>query len=496
MAKRWMMLGLVVLVASPLWAKRTAAKQTEPTDARTSAQDYQLADQFFRSGLQFETMSDEEFAAWVRTSSGAGANMNVGYLDSWRDRRLHAIECYTNSIQLNPADWRPHKRLGLLYNNLGGTISVDERSMLELVAYIALKPTDLQPDGTDMAGVAKDIIDRQLRQYEDLQSTQALASVLLVHALLIDRDHGLMAKFQGLVAALQQFTAREVFGGFTSAALLKPGVFTQADSLRVAEHQCIEGVWEAMPDTANTLPVGETKDLPDEQKAVRGLQYAVLASADFVPSYLSILGQTQAFSYYLDLRHVSYDPRPLQMLTGEAAKQLRLGFLRLPAGAGAGRVRDEAARYSALGGVSPLDLWSDRDFTKPLPDWFMNAGQMPEPEKDKGEFEALRSMMALGVPGGYIVDKDDPKVWPSESGIAAADMGSFEAYKGWLMWRNIHLQWVADLLGYRSAADLLLADYSKVGAGELSTWAYGRLAPPRKMADLTGDRRWVMAQSN
>jgi hypothetical protein len=279
-----------------------------------------------------------------------------------------------------------------------------------------------------------------------------------------------MGQFLGFVAALQQHTPRDPFNGFTAAALMKPGVFTEAENLKLAEHQFVEGLWSMSVDTAG---------VPNEAK-MHEMENGVLRSAMFVPSYLSLVAQAHEFMAYLDKQKIAYDPRPMQMLIGEAVTQMRTTFL---GGGGIGRVKDDTKKLGTVGGVTSNDLWATRDYTKPLPDYFAPAGTMPEPEKDKNQFNSLREILAMNVPGGYHFDTGEPKVWPSESRIAAADIAAAEAKKAWRLWSAVYLKRIANMLGLGDAEDVFVTDFQKVGTGEISPWVNGPLPVIRRAAE-------------
>jgi hypothetical protein len=530
MAKRWRALALMAAcLAGPALAAKhgRGSSAAGSSDAQIQAQDYALAEQFFQRGRFYEQMSDEQFAAWVRGGNGAAAGLDTKHLDQWRGQELLAMEEYQNGVRLNPGDWRLHKRLGLLFHRNGGVLAHHEKALLHLVAYLALKPND--PPAT--LAMVKDFVDQDLAEFEDIHYRTIQQSLFSGMAVIVIDDHGggyktsgtsiwgmlqfrdesgdpvVMTEFLGLLAGLQKFKYREAEGGFSMASLIKPGIFTDANTLQLNYHDWVDGIWGQSPDSAY---IADEAPTDFATAARRALEQEVLSSAEFVPAYLSIIGQTHSFIDYLNQRKLTYDARPLQMLLGEATAQLRIGLLRADLQRGDSaeldrskvegafdRVKAEAARFTQLGGVSVQDLFGVRDPSKSAPDFFVAAGQMPEPDKDKAEYEALRGLMYFGAPAMFAADTHEKSSasWPSESWLTAYDLATFECYKAWMNWSSVLLDRTARLIGMGRPADLLVADYVKVGTGELSTWVRGPLPAPQRVSSLSGDRRWLVASN-
>ncbi|MBI5830786.1 MAG: hypothetical protein HZB16_00560 [Armatimonadetes bacterium] len=514
---RALMMMMVALVAAwvPCGAKQTGtSKPTKLTAAQQQARDYALAEQYFKRGLAAEEKGDVEFRTWVNT-------IDSSKLDMWRNRRNVAIENYRGALRLNPAHWGAHKRLAWAFNEAGGTVAQDELCMLHMISYMALKPDDPQYP------LGKDILDRKVQHFLQAQSDLSQAAANRIYAALIaTAEKGQwvhMPEVQGLLTMLAQFSRREVMGGLTTLALLKPGIYTEAVPMGFPEHQSVEGFYHQAVDVVGNLshyyriyewgPFQHDLDRYD----VRGhMELATLLAGSFVECYCSLIGQMTEFMNYLDKRHINYDPRLPQMLVGESMAQLRLCFMR--GSFGVDRIKEEAARYTQLGGVSTHDLWSSRDYTKELPDVWLDSGTMPEPEKDEKEFKLISGLVPIPVVGNYVNEQPDPaaaggggggasggggaaaqqvqRKYPSESHIVSFDIASSEARKCWQIWRNIHLGRASMLLGYGRPDDLLTANFNKVGSGELATWQMGPLAPASRVAEEPqGDRGWLVANN-
>ncbi len=510
-----MMMTVALLAAlAPCAAKPQPKAKAAPklTAAQQQAKDYELAEVYYKRGQEAEKMGDAQFVSWVKTIDSAR-------LDMWRNRRVFAIEMYKQATRLNPAHWRAHKRLAWAFNEAGGAVPNDELCMLHMISYMALCPEDPQYP------LGKDILDRKVEHFLDKQSRMARGAADRIYDNLIaTAEKGQwvhMPEVQGLLTMLAQFSRREVMGGLTTLALLKPGIYTEAVSMGFPEHSAVEGFYHQAVDVAGNLshyyriyeygPFDHDRDRYD----VRGrMELATLQAGSFVEAYCSLIGQMTEFMNYLDKRRVNYDPRLPQMLIGESMAQLRLCFLRGPFGVD--RIKEEAARYTQLGGVSTHDLWSSRDYTKELPDVWLDSGTLPEPDKDEKEYKAICALVPVPIPGGYINEQPEPaaggaggpgasggagagaqqvqRKYPSESHIVAFDIASSEARKCWEIWRGIHLGRAAALLGYGRPDDLLTADFNKVGSGELATWQKGPLAPASRVAEEPrGERSWLMA---
>jgi hypothetical protein len=198
------------------------------------------------------------------------------------------------------------------------------------------------------------------------------------------------------------------------------------------------------------------------------------------------------FMHDLDRRGRPYDPRLPQMLIGDSIAQMRLAFMGGPPRVD--RVKEEAVRLTQLGGASAHDLWSSRDYTKPLPDYFLPAGTMMEPDKDTEAWKVMTSLIIFPMQGTYIPDLDtEAPYWPFETRMAAADIAGYEGYKAWLQFRNVYLLRIAHIMGLNRAEDVLEATYRKIGTGELSTWVDGALPPATRVGAETGNQGWLMA---
>lgn len=460
----WLLLATMLVGARPHHAPRKAKPAPAPVSPIA------VADARFREGLQAEEMSDDAFTLFNRT-------INATNLDTWRTRRAYAMGKYHDAIVAWPVHWQSHKHLGFLLRDAGGTIEHSKLSLLHLATYLTLKPDDA--DGRR----AKKVMDDALRQVNDYCRSEPQSARGHMWSILANPDNAdAIAAFQGLLVSMRQFNRREVFGGFAAAALIKPGMFSEDLTLRLPDHLGAEGLWFQSVDAAG---------LGEGDITTRELAYETLRAANFVPMYLLVMAHMHNLMDYLDTKGIPYDPRLPQMLIGESVLRLRSCLCN-----GFGDVRSlkaEYAKYTQLGGVSAHDLFATRDSTKPVPDYLIPGGTMPEPEKDRDAYDTLRNLFPFPWPHGFIWDSGDPKTYPSETQVALMDVVMDQAYRTWTEWSVQYLDATARRLGVH-VNDVLTGDYSKLGTGEISAWSDGPLPTIKRVAEQAGEQQnWLVA---
>lgn len=465
----WLLLATLMVGARP----HHAPKRTKPVPKVAATPEAQ-AQNFFLAGVKAESMSDAEFSSFVRS-------INSEHLDQWSSRRIYALGQFNQAVLAYPGHWPAHKHLGFLYRDSGGTTQHERLTVLHLATYLALKPDD--PDGPR----AKKVIDDALRHLVGVFASEPLLARGHMYGILMNKvvNEETINSFHGLLVGMRQFSRREVFGGFAAAALIKPGVFTDDPDLKLPDNLGAEGLWQLSVDAA---PLAE----PGLDSA-RDLAAELLRSTNYVPFYVTLMASMHSLMDYLDSKGIPYDPRPLQMLIGESVLQMRIclcnstGDLK--------HLKEEYAKYTQLGGVSAQDLWSTRDTTKPLPEFLIPGGVMPEPEKDRDAYDTLRNLLPCPWGAGYIWDAGDPKVYPSETPLALLDISMDQAYRAWNEWSVMVLDATAKKLGV-DVNDVLTTDYAKLGTGEITPWSYGPLPVMKRVAQQADDPRWLVAAAN
>ncbi len=490
-------LSLTCMLVAGAQAQSSASGETPFYGVQTRESDLALAESYYQRGATAEAQSDNEFRVWVRT-------IDSTRLDYWVNRANFCVEMYRNAIRLNPAHAKAHERLAYMFHETRGTQANNELSIMHFVSFLALEPNyGRYPQ-------AKGMLDELLRTYIDSTMFVSNWANGFIYGALTDENspYAAMSEFQGILARMAQQQRRDVLGGISTLALLKPGVYTEAEAMGLPDHRAIEGFRNQLPDIAGGLTD------PDRAEFER----AVLLSAAYVEHYLMMIGQMTEWMKYLDRYDVSYDPRLPRMLVGEAVVQLRRHFLRNSSGdsvATLGRLRTEVAGLDAVGGITARDLWSVFDLTKPVPDQWLASETMEEADKDQAEYDALRALIAVPMPDEYDPETPEPaaggmggamgapmggpmmgsggsggmmgpggmgggmgqttRFYPSESHLVTYDLASSEAYKAYLLWRTAHLVRATRALGFTRIDDFFVDRVDRVASGEFSVWQPGAL---------------------
>lgn len=453
------------------------------------------AEAYFQRGWQAERMSDAAFARWVRT-------IKVGNLDEHVDRSIFALDQYSNAVRLNPAHWRAQRQLGGLYHALGGSQAHSQLAICHLVAYMALRPED--------SGVpaAKERVDTLLqRLHRRIDYSRAADEADAIDAL---RDGATLEAFRGFVGAFQDMAGRRL-GRLTPVSAATPGSFAETQDLGIAFHEAMAGIWKSRLDTAGEALSGD-REL---------LENAVSRSAAYVSNYLYFIGAMHRLMQYLDARGVAYDPRLPNALIGESITQMRLlltrrGAFKVDADtrrrtSGSSRftlhimwiqydepdpdiVTDEYTRLAELGTLTADDLWGTRDYSRPLPEQYTEAGAIEQPGRDRQAYESVAAASSLELPGYRRRPEEDWGIW-NEARLAGADVVAFEAYKEWVKWRNVHLWGCAAAYGLTTPDELYLRDYARVGSGEISRWEAGPMGRVDLLSAAPGERDWLYAEA-
>lgn len=462
--------------------------------ALAAPSDLQRAEEHFQRGLQAERLSDAAFSTWVQT-------IRVSPLDVHVDRGVFAMEQFANAARLNPAHWRAQRHLGFAYARQGGTQAHGQLAIVHLVAYMALRPED------SLVTAAKERVDGLLEQFSRRQDwNRAVDEADAVDAL---RDPATLEAFRGFVAAALEMSSRRL-GRLTPVSAASVGSFGEIQDKGVAYHEAMTGIWRSRLDTAGDALAGSQKTLED----------TVTRSASYVSNYLYFVGAMHRFTQYLDKRGVAYDPRLPNALIGESVAQLRQlytrrgGFRietnRTESTVGNARYRlhsiyyayiepdpelipDEYSRFAELGNLTAADLWTTRDYSRPLPEEYVEAGAVEQPGRDRQAYETVAAATSLAIPRYQDRPEEDWGTW-NEARLAAIDTVAFEAEKEWLKWRNVHLWGCARAYGLETADELYLRDYERLGSGEITRW----MDVPIGRADLISeadDRAWLVAEA-
>lgn len=465
-----------------------------------SPADYARAETFYQRGRHAEQISDAEYARWIQT-------INVGHFDTHADRAAFAIDQYMNAVRLDPAHWRAHRQLGLLLNRYRGTQANEQLAAVHMVAYLALQPEDALADTT------KDRLDSMLLGDDPGQGMFGridwASRIDFLEAVAVLQHPDTMEEFRAFIGGYTNMAGRQL-GRLTPVAAATSGSFADLQDEGIAHHEAMTGLYRSRLDTAG-------EDLSGDK---RTLEETVTRSAAYVSNYLYFIGSMHRFMNHLKVRGIPFDPRLPNALIGESIAQIRLLFTKnqgwhitgtiLSIEYGNYRtysrnlrslwmdpdpayVQDEYSRLAELGDVSTGDLWGTRDYTRPLPDEYVEAGTVEQPGRDRQAYNTVVAASNLNLPR-YQVKEDEPGF--NEAITAAADVTSHEAWKEWVKWRHIHLWKCAEAYGLDGPDQLYVRDYIRVGSGEISRWERGPMGRAEMTTGQTDDRAWLMAAAD
>ncbi len=460
--------------------------------------DEALAQVYYLRGQQAESLSEAAYRRWLR-------NIDVNAFDNATDRIIFALDQYQNAVRLDPAHWRAHKRLGLLLARAGGSFAHDILALLHLTCFMSLAPDD--PGVVE----AKQIADARLNEVrrvceqsklsgedhlpvEDAVSLAVQAAVndyyrrtrreedsfqnadrLSVFARSLPESFAQEAKFNAELAA--RIRGRNEGAAAAGGAMMGSG----GEMMVGGEGAASGGSSEGGEAGATSIAATDTAEGP----VVRD----VALITRFVPVYLGIMGSMHLFMNEVDRRQKAYDPRLPEALIGESVVQLRRLFTRGAEG-NLNAVRQKYGQVAQAGHVKADDFWSQRDPSVSSAIQLAADGERPKDEVDREFYEKAIGLMAVRYPG-YRADEADTEDFAHD--IEAANVSTTESQKLWRAWRNVHLGVLPETFGLKSADEVFVRDWARLGSGEITPWPMGAYIPQTRTAAAAEDAGWLVA---
>lgn len=481
---RWCL--LLAMIATSAFGQSTGRQKVDEA----------LAQVYYLRGQQAESLSDSAYRRWVR-------NVDVNAFDNATDRIIFALDQFQNAVRLDPSHWRAHQHLGLLEAKAGGSFAHDVLALLHLTCYMALAPDD--PGTVE----AKQIADARLNEVRRVCEQSKLSG----------EDHLPVEDAVSLAvqAAVNDFyrSTRRVEETFDTAERLAvyarsfPDSYAQeikfnaelADRIRSRNEGATMG--GEMMGSGGEMMVSDSGGAGAEGGGEGGGSTSVAATdaaegpvvreisliTRFVPTYLGIMGSMHLFMNELDRRQKAYDPRLPESLIGESVVQLRRLFTRGAEG-NLNAVRQKYGQIAQAGQVKADDFWSQRDPAVSSAIQLAADGERPKDEVDREFYEKAIGLMAVRYPG-YRADKEDTEDFAHD--IDAANVATGEAQKHWRDWRNVHLGVLPEVLGLRTADEVFVGDWARLGSGEITPWPMGSYIPQTRTADAGDDAGWLVA---
>lgn len=456
---------------------------------------------YYLRGQQAETLSDMAYRRWVR-------NVDVNAFDNSTDRIIFALDQYQNAVRLDPAHWRAHRQLGLLLGKARGSFAHDVLALLHLTCYMALAPDD------PMTVEAKQTADARLNEVravlelsklsgedhlpvEDAVSlaVQAAVNDYYRHTRSMDDDFANAERLSVFARSFPESYAQEVKFNAELAQRIRSrneaAAMGGAEGMSGGEMMVGDsggGGGESGGEGGGTASVAATDAA--EGPVVRDLSLI----SRYVPVYLGIMGSMHLFMNELDRRQKAYDPRLPESLIGESVLQLRRLFTR-----GAERQLDAvrqkygqlaAAKQATVDPVRADDFWSQRDPAVSSAIQLAAAGERPKDEVDREFYEKAVGLMAVRYPG-YRADEEDTEDFAHD--IDAANVATAESQKHWRDWRNVHLGVLPETFGLKTADEVFVRDWMRLGTGEITPWPAGPYIPGTRTAANAQDAGWLVA---